>query len=123
MQFSKIALLLPLVLSSVIASPVREEQLPNQEEAGNALAKRGHGCPIDYFCGKHVGHSTSRHSPATILIHTLVQKPGRRTNRRILQGTAYMHLCLRLGEDWWAQRMFFGGQSGVYRRLMTRDLC
>lgn len=63
MQFSKIALLLPLVLSSAIATPVREEQLPNQlsvtengvEEAGNALAKRGFGCPIDYFCNNHVG--------------------------------------------------------------------
>ena len=62
MQFSKIALLLPLVLSSAIATPVREEQLPNQlsvtengvEEAGNALAKRGFGCPIDYFCNNHV---------------------------------------------------------------------
>ncbi|KAL8839555.1 MAG: hypothetical protein Q9205_007635 [Flavoplaca limonia] len=61
MQFSKIALLLPLVLSSVIATPVKEEQLPNQlevtdngvEEAGNALAKRGFGCPIDYFCNRH----------------------------------------------------------------------
>lgn len=66
MQFSKIALLLPLVLSSAIATPVREEQLPNQlsvtengvEEAGNALAKRGFGCPIDYFCNNHVSELT-----------------------------------------------------------------
>lgn len=67
MQFSKIALVLPLVLSSAIATPapVREEQLPNQlsvsddgveenPEAGNLLAKRGFGCPIDYFCNRHV---------------------------------------------------------------------
>ena len=82
MQFSKIALLLPLVLSSVIATPVREEQLPNQlevtdnviEEAGNALAKRGFFCPIDWICNQHVGHSTSRRSPAAILIHKFSAK-------------------------------------------------
>lgn len=82
MQFSKIALLLPLVLSSVTANPLREEELPNQvevtdnvvEEGGNALVKRGHGCPIDWLCGRHVGHSTSRRSPATILIKIISAK-------------------------------------------------
>lgn len=61
MHFSKIALLLPLVLSSAIATPVREEQLPGQlsvsddgAEAGNELAKRGFGCPNDVICSNHV---------------------------------------------------------------------
>ncbi|KAL8964064.1 MAG: hypothetical protein Q9183_004732, partial [Haloplaca sp. 2 TL-2023] len=61
MHFSKVLLVLPLVLSSVIATPVREEQLPNQlevtddgvQEAENALAKRGFGCPLNYFCNRH----------------------------------------------------------------------
>lgn len=59
MQFSKIAILLPLVLSSAIATPVKEEQLPGQlsvseAEAGNELAKRGFGCPNDVICSNHV---------------------------------------------------------------------
>lgn len=96
MQFSKIALVLPLVLSSAIATPapVREEQLPNQlsvtdngvEEAGNVLAKRGFGCPIDYFCNNHVSQVTA--SPFTGCNADpgyLVQGPERWTNWRILQ--------------------------------------
>ncbi|KAL8773766.1 MAG: hypothetical protein Q9209_001534 [Squamulea sp. 1 TL-2023] len=59
MQFFNIAFLLPLVLSSAIANPVREEELPGQlavadeAAAGNELAKRGFGCPNDVICSNH----------------------------------------------------------------------
>ena len=58
MQFFNIALLLPLVLSSAIATPVREEELPGQvsvaDDAPAELAKRGFGCPNDVICSNHV---------------------------------------------------------------------
>ncbi|KAL8795292.1 MAG: hypothetical protein Q9182_007548, partial [Xanthomendoza sp. 2 TL-2023] len=63
MQFFNIALLLPLVLSSAIANPVREEVLPGQVSvAGDApaeLAKRGFGCPNDQICNDHVSYDTA----------------------------------------------------------------
>ena len=75
MQFFNYALLLPLILSSAIATPVKEEVLPGQlsvsdaAEAGNELGKRGFGCPNDQICNDHVSRLTTDYIISIELIH------------------------------------------------------